>query len=60
MIRVNLLKAEAKTVEKKGAGAQTEIKAEKAKKSNLGNLIIFAIIVVDAIFATVSLLWRTQ
>jgi len=48
MIRVNLLKAEAKTVEKKGAAAEAaEPKAEAAKKSsNIGNLILFGVIVI--------------
>jgi type IV pilus assembly protein PilN len=50
MIRVNLLKSEAKAVEKKGVGAAAEPKTEKSKKNNIGNLVVFlAIVVVGAL-----------
>jgi Tfp pilus assembly protein PilN len=50
MIRINLLKSEAKTVEKKSVSAAAEPKADKSKKNNLVNLIVFlAIVVVGAL-----------
>jgi Tfp pilus assembly protein PilN len=46
MIRVNLLKSDTKTVEKKGPVAPDEPKAEKLPKSNIINLIIVLVIIV--------------